>query len=214
MNPSVVLFFVFNILAALLLGLKFAKQKNDRVFNFFGIALVFDAIAFAVWSFGVISPANLLTSITIGTVFFLISIIYLFRTSIHKIQSGSTQALLTIVSILLVLAVFFIGHKDASTAYISPEGFLFFNLGPIVQMLYVFVLSLAILPAINLVASKLRSPYSHFFLYGFIAETCGGIMLMTTKDAATIYTTGWVIGLVYIILLIATLNRKVLPETV
>lgn len=209
MNTLVVLFFLFNVFATITLGSRFIKKgAGDPVFKTFGIALMINAVAFAVWSFGVVSPENLLICVTLGTVAFLISLIFLFYTSVQKVHTAINRQLLIILSIIVVVGIFFIGHADPSYAFISPEGFLFFNLGPLMQMLYVFVLALTMLPAIDLVASKFKSTYSTIFRYGFIAQVCSGIMLMTTKDSQVLYVTGWVIILVYFLLLITFLLNK------
>lgn len=209
MNILIVLFFLFNVFATAALGSRFIKKgAEDHVFKTFGIALLINAVAFAVWSFGIVRPESLLTCVTLGTVAFLISLIFLFYTSVQKIHASINRKLLIILSIVVVIGIFFIGHADPSYAYISPEGFLFFNLGPLMQMLYVFVLALTILPTIDLVASKFKSIYSTIFRYGFIAQVCSGIMLMTTKDSQVLYATGWVIILVYFLLLITFLFNK------
>lgn len=209
MNILIVLFFIFNVFATAVLGGLFLKKgAGDHVFKTFGIALLINAVAFVIWSFGVIRPESLLTCVTLGTVAFLISLIFLFYTSVQKVHTAINRQLLIILSIIVVVGLFFIGHADPSFAYISPEGFLFFNLGPLMQMLYVFVLVITILPAINLVASKFKSIYSTIFRYGFIAQVCSGIMLMTTKDSQVLYITGWIIILVYFLLLITFLFSK------
>jgi len=213
MDILVVLFFVFNVLAATILGGKFFSKNDNYVFRSFGISLLLNAVAFAIWSFGVISPENLLPSVTLGAIVFLISLVFLFYTSIQNIQSALTRKLLMLLGIIIVIGIFYVGNTDPSQAYISPEGFLFFNLGPLVQMLYIFVLSLAIFPAIDLVASKFKSPYATIFRYGVIAEVCGGIMLITSRDAHALYITGWIICLVYLVLLgVFTLNSKAWSE--
>jgi hypothetical protein len=107
-----------------------------------------------------------------------------------------------VFGVFAVIGVFYIGHIDPVYAYISPEGYLFFNLGPLMQMLYVFVLALVALPAVDLIASKFKSPYSLIFRYSLIAQICGGIMLITSKDSPVLYGTGLIIGLVYLLLLI------------
>lgn len=209
MNILIVLFFLFNVFATVALGSRFIKKgAENHVFKTFGVALLINAFAFAVWSFGIIRPESLLTCVTLGTVAFLISLIFLFYTSVQKIHTAINRQLLIILSIIVIVGLFFIGHADPSYAYISPEGFLFFNLGPLMQMLYIFVLALAILPAIDMVASKFKSIYSMIFRYGFIAQVCGGIMLITTKDAQVLNVTGWIIMLVYFLLLITFLSNK------
>jgi hypothetical protein len=139
----------------------------------------------------------------------LFSLIFLFYTSVQKIHTAINRQLLIILSIIIVIGIFLIGNADSLTnAYVSPEGFLFFNLGPLMQMLYIFVLALTIFPAIDIVASKFKAIYSVIFRYSFIAQVCGGIMLITTKDARILNITGWVIMLVYFLLLITFLSNK------
>ncbi len=203
MNTSVVLFFLFNVLATTVLGIKFANKRDDKVFKMFGIALLFNAVSFAVWSFGVIKPESLLSCVTLGTIIFLISLVFLFYTSIQRVESINTRRGLMGLGVVAVIGIFYIGHIDPVFAYISPEGYLFFNLGPLMQMLYVFVLALVALPAVDLVASKFKSTYSVIFRYSLIAQICGGIMLLTSKDSQVLYVTGLIIGFVYLLLLIA-----------
>jgi hypothetical protein len=198
MNLSVLLFFLHNVLATFFLGVKF-KGRKDRVFKFFGIALLLDAAAFAAWTFGVIRPENLLICVTLGALCFLASLVFLLHTSLQKVQA-TTRLSLTVIGIAAVLGIFYVGHIDPSTAYISPEGFFFFNLPPLVQMLYIFALTLAALPAIDLVASKFQSSYAALIRYGFIAEVVAGIMLITSKDSQVLYITGWVVAVVYVAL--------------
>ena len=208
MNTSVVLFFVFNILATVVLGGKFLSQRSDKVFKIFGVAMLLNALAFAIWTYGLVKPENLLSSVTLGTIVFLVSLVAMFYLSIQRAQSGATKSVLAIVGIFAALGIFYFGHLSPSLAYISPEGFLFFNLGSLMQMLYIFALALVALPAAEIISSKLRAPYSEIFRYGFIAEVCGGIILMTSKDANVLYVAGWVIGLVYILLLTTFVFNK------
>ena len=73
MNISVLLFFAHNVLATVLLGGKFAS-KSDAVFRFFGIGLLLDAFAFAMWTIGYVNSGQLLTFVTFGAVAFLVSL--------------------------------------------------------------------------------------------------------------------------------------------
>lgn len=198
MNISVLLFFIHNVVATLLLGGKFVSRR-DRVMKDFGIALLLNAVAFAVWTFGVMQPESLLTTVTIGAVCFLASLVFMLRAAVQH-TSANTRVLVTVVGIAAVLGIFYVGHSDPAAAYISPEGFFFFNLGPLVQMLYIFGLALAFLPAIDAVASKFKSSYAMLVRFGFIAEMASGIMLITSKDVQVLYITGWVISVVYVAL--------------
>lgn len=201
MNSFVLLFFLHTVVATLLLGGKFVMRRDDRVFKFFGITLLFDAAAFLIWSFGLIQPESLLICVSLGAIAFLVSLVFLFYVSFQNVQEVTTRRVLTVLGILAICGVFYIGrYMDPADAYISSEGLFFFNLGPMVQMLYIFVLALAAFPAIDLLASKFRAPYSTLVRYGFIAEVVGGIMLITSKDIQVLYITGWIIGIVYFVL--------------
>ncbi|MFA6601985.1 MAG: hypothetical protein WCT02_03975 [Candidatus Paceibacterota bacterium] len=207
MNTSVALFFVSNIVATVILGLKFTTRK-DRVFRTFGAALLLDAVAFAVWTIGYIYPSAFLTCITIGAVVFLISLVVFFYTSLLSESAGS-RLWFTILGIVVVIAIFTVGHYSPAYAFISPEGFMFFNLTPFVQLLYVFALLLAAVPTMNLIASKFQRPYSALVRYGFIFEVAGGIMLITSINTVALNTAGWIIAIVYLILWITLLfNRQ------
>jgi hypothetical protein len=214
MNISVVVFFVFNVVATALLGGTFAGRKENRTYKFFGIALLLNAVAFAIWSFGLMSPGNLIGSVTLGAIVFLISLVVMFYATVQNARSPRTRWLWVILGLAVVSGVFYMGHADASNAFISQEGFLFFNLAPMVQMLYVFALAFAVFPVVDAVASSLKSVYSEIFRYGMIAQICGGIMLITNKDPQVLYGVGWIIGLVYILLLATfVLNSKAWNKT-
>lgn len=196
MNISVVLFFLHNVFATALLGGLFAK-KSDVVFKSFGIGLLFDAIAFTSWSLAVMMPSNLFILVTIGAICFLISLVFFARTGVLHMSSGIRSAV-TALSVLSVVGVFIVGRYVApADASISAEGFLFFNLTPLVQMCYLFVLSLAAFPAIDAVTAKLNPTVSMWIKYGLIAEVAGGVLLITTIDSQVLYLAGWVIGIVY-----------------
>jgi len=195
MNTSVVLFFVSNVIAALLLGMKFMKRR-DPVLKFFGIGLLLDAGAFALWTIGYVNPDSLLSFVTYGAIVFLASLIFFLHASLQPVSS-STRSLLTTVGAVALLGIFYTGNTSANSAFISPEGFLFFNLTPLVQMLYLFALAFSCFPLIELVAARFRGKYAMLLRYGLIVQVVGGIMLITNQDANVLYLTGWIIGIVY-----------------
>ena len=212
MNISVVLFFASNVLAAVLLGGKFVSKK-DPVFKYFGIGLLFDAVAFAFWTIGYVNSGLLLNCVTFGAIALLISLVFFLYASLQN-HSASGRTLGIVLGAIAVIGIFLVGRYSPNLAYISPEGLLFFNLTPLVQMLYVFALSLTFLPLTDLVASKFGSPFSALVRYGFIAQFVGGIMLITSKDVQVLYITGWVIGIVYFVLWATLLfNRKAWSNT-
>ncbi|HLC76719.1 MAG TPA: hypothetical protein VJH04_00790 [archaeon] len=208
MNLPVLLFFAHNVLATVLLGGKFARS-SDRIFRYFGIGLLLDAFAFAMWTIGYVNSEQLLTFVTFGAIAFLVSLVFFLYASLQQ-TSTTTRLLVTALGVAAVIGIFYVGrYGDPASAYISPEGYLFFNLTPLVQMLYTFALALVSFPVIDLVASKFKTPYSVLVRYGLIAEVVGGIMLITSKDVQALYITGWIIGTVYFVLWTTLLfNRK------
>jgi hypothetical protein len=198
MNSSVVLFFASNVLAAALLGGKFVR-KSDPVFKYFGFGLLFDALAFLMWTIGYVKSEQLLSFVTFGAVALLISLAIFLFASLQRASAG-TRLWLTVLGVAAIAGIFFVGRASVNLAYISPEGLLFFNLTPLVQMLYIFALAFTFVPLIDLVASKFEGGYSTLVRYGFIAQLVGGIMLITSKDVQVLYIVGWVIGVVYLIL--------------
>ena len=207
MNTSVVLFFLSNVVATILLGGKFVSKK-DPIFKYFGIGLLLDAVAFGLWTIGYVNPPQLLTMVTMGAIAFLVSLVVFLYASLQQAPS-STRLLTTLLGAAAVIGIFYTGNQSTNSAYISPEGFLFFNLTPLVQMVYLFGLAFATLPLIDLVASKFKSSYAALVRYGLITEVVGGIMLITNKDVQVLYITGWIIGIVYFALWATLLfNRK------
>jgi len=206
MNLFVLLFFLFVVLSTLLLGANFIRRE-DSVFKSFGIALLLDSVAFILWSLGLIQPEKLAFYVTWGAIFFLASLVFLSYVSIQKIQKAKNRYLLTIFSVVAAFGIFYVGMGRAD-AYISQEGLLFFNLWPIVQMLYIFGLMVAALPAINILASKFKTPYSLLVSYGFMIEVIGGVILITNTDFYALNITGWIMGITYLALLTILFSKK------
>ncbi|MEK7658633.1 MAG: hypothetical protein AAB352_02090 [Patescibacteria group bacterium] len=208
MNPFVIFFFAHSVIATLVLGILFIRRK-DIVFKSFGTTMLLNAVAFAIWAFGLISPENLNACVSIGNIFFLASLVSLLYVSVHK-QKTSTRWLLTTLGAIVVACIFYIGYKLAPghRAYISPEGLLFFNGRPITQMLYIFAFMLAALPAVDSLANKFKSYYSLLVRYILIIEVTGGIMLITSIDFQTLNIVGWIMGLAYLALWTTLLFSK------
>ena len=205
MNPSVLLFFLHNVLATVLLGGKFVS-KRDPVTKNFGIALLLDGVAFAIWSVAVaLKPANLETYVTIGVFFFVASLIAFLNAGTQNMSPSARRSLL-VLGVIVGAVVFYIrAFVYPSMPSFSAGGFFFFNPHPIVQMIYIFGLALTAIPAIDALASKFQGVYAGLIRYGFIAEVVGGVILITSTNAGSanvsaLLLTGWIIGLVYFLL--------------
>jgi len=197
MNIAVLLFFLHNILATALLGYKFVVRK-DPIFKNLGTALLLDSAAFVVWSAAVIlKPSNLELFVTVGAVFFIASLVFLLITGTQKV-SASTKGILAVLGVIVGIALFLTRtFIYPSAPAFSSEGLFFFNLHPIVTMVYIFGLLLTAMPAIDAAASKFEQPYSALVRYGFIIEVAGGIILITTADIQVLNIIGWVMGAAY-----------------
>lgn len=208
MNVLVLLFFLQNIVVTAILGYKFFTRKNP-VFKNFGIALFLNTIAFSIWSFAIIQQtSNLSQYVTAGAAFFITSLVFLLLAGTQEMKAGTRTGIVTI-GVIAGIALFYIRtFMYPSFPSFSPEGLLFFNLQPIVQMLYIFGLALAAFPAIEAVACKFKGSYASLVRYGFIVEIMGGVILITSSNAQVLYILGWIMGTVYFVLCVTLLFGK------
>ncbi|MEP7204769.1 MAG: hypothetical protein ABI716_01075 [Candidatus Saccharibacteria bacterium] len=210
MNTSVLMFFVFNVLAALLLGIKFFSKRNV-VMKCFGVGLMLDSVAFAMWSLAVAihpAPVDLEAYVLVGVVFFLLSLLAYLYAGIQQLNPSARLLVMVLGAVAGLVILYARGFMFPSSPSFSNEGFFFFNPNPIMQMLYMFSLAFTALPAISALASKFKGIYAGVLGYGLIAQVVGGLMLITSTDASSsnstaLYITGWVIGIVYLVLLAA-----------
>lgn len=207
-NPLVVSFFLHNVLATLILGFKF-RGRSDPVLKNFGLALILNGIAFAIWSAAVVTrPQNLELFITIGTLFFIASLVTLLSAGLQNIGESNRRTILLAGSIAAIALFLLRTFVYPSQPGFSPEGLFFFNPHPIVQVIYIFGLALAALPAVDALASKFSKLYSSLVRYGFIAEVMGGLILVTSTNTLVLYIAGWIIGIVYFLLWTSLLFSK------
>ena len=208
MNLLVLLFFLQNIIVTAILGYKFFSQKNSAFKNF-GIALFLNTIAFAIWSFAIIQQAtNLNNYVTAGAAAFITSLIFLLLEGTQEMKAGTRMSIVTIGIIIGVVLFYARTFMYPSAPSISPEGLFFFNLQPVVQMLYIFGLGLAAFPAIEAVASKFKGSYASLVRYSFIIQVMGGVVLMTSSNTQMLYILGWIMGSVYFVLCVTLLFSK------
>ena len=208
MNLLVVSFFLHNVLATLVLGVKF-RSRSDSVIKNFGSAIILNSVAFGIWSVAVLMmPQDLELFITIGTLFFIASLITFLSAGLQNSNESNRKMLLLAGSVAAVIIFFMRTFIYPSQPGFSPEGLFFFNPHPIVQIIYIFALALTALPAIDALASKFTHPYSSLLRYGFIAEVMGGIILITNVDTLVLYIAGWIMGFVYFVLWTSMLFGK------
>jgi hypothetical protein len=201
MNPSVVLFFIHNVLATFLLGMKFSRRK-DPVVKDFGYGLLLNSAAFAIWSAAAFArPQNLQFFVTLGAVFFIVSLIVFLAAGLQKVDGSNRRTLLMAGSVIALVLFIFRTFNFPSQPGFSPEGYFFFNAHPVVQIIYIFGLGLTVLPAAAALASRFNnSGYGRLIHYGFIAQVMGGIILLTSNNILVLTIDGWIIGLTYLLM--------------
>jgi len=203
MNTLVLFYFLHNVLATLILGSTFAR-KRDAVIKHFGIALLLNTVAFAIWSLAVMNrPANLESYVTAGVVFFILSLIAFL--SAATLGRGGRKQILGVAVIIAAVVFYLRMSAFPSAAAFSPEGLFFFNPHPFVALAYVFGLALCAFPAIEALASKFTGGYATLLRYGLNIEVAGGILLIVSSDsivgsADALYLAGWIMGLMYLAL--------------
>lgn len=208
MTPFVILFFLHNVLATILLGFQFGS-KQEPVFKYFGFGLLLDSVAFAIWSAAVIfKPADLETFVMIGALFFIASLVAFFAAAIQHVSPKKRNRMLIAASVLGVAAFLTRTLVYMGNPGFSAEGLFFFNLHPVMQVVYVFALALAVLPAIDAVATRIKDPvFSNLVRYGFIIEVIGGIMLMMSTDLLVLTLSGCLISFTYFALWMMSFGR-------
>lgn len=200
MNLLVILFFLHNVLATAYLGAKFFSI-NDSVLKNFGIAILLNCAAFAIWSFAALTrPENLSNYVTYGVVFFISALVFLLNTGIQNLKSDTRWKVLLAGSLLALVLFYVRTFVYPSNASFSTEGFFFFNVHPLMQTFYIFGLVITSLPAIYAVASKFKSYYATLIRLFFPIQVIGGITLITTTDSQVLYLMGWIMGIAYFVL--------------
>jgi hypothetical protein len=196
-----------NIIATLMLGLKFKAQESVIMKNF-GYALLLNGLAFITWSSAVVlRPESLDVYITVGALFFAISLVFFLLAGTQKNANNKSVVIMGVVAI----TIFFIFRVVVwpSNPEFTESGMLLFNINPIIQMMYIFGLGLVIIPAIYAISKQFNSVGTSLIVrYGFIVQVMGGLVLITSTDQTVLFVNGLVISITYILLwMYLLLNR-------
>ncbi len=207
MNPLVVLFFLHTTLATALLGGRFLT-KSVPFTHYFGIALLLDALAFAVWGLALIVPGALPVLVTIGAVSALISFVFFLKAGMVDLPTSIQYPSLAAAT-AFVAATFYVGRYVFPTPkFISGQGFLFFNMHPFVQVMYITALLLTTFLAIERVGTVLRDRVSVLVKFLLVVQVIGTIVLITNVDTLSLLAVGWCMSLAYFALWTMLLFRK------
>ena len=200
MNNLVVLFFVHTTVATFILGWKFYSQ-NDAVIKKFGIGLLLNGMAFAVWSAAVLlNPDDLETWTKAGAVFFVGTLYFFLVAGTNDLEAKLRGKAMGGGILLLVLLVVLRGFFYPSEPYFSEAGLFYFNIHPIPNALYIAALTFAGFPAFSAVANRMSAGYALLVKAGFTALAIGSIILLVSFDEGLLYIDGWVLGISYLVL--------------
>lgn len=207
MNPLVILFFAHTTLATALLGGRFLSKRIPFA-RYFGIALLLDAVAFGVWGTALVLPAALPVLVTIGAVSALISFVFFLKAGMVDLPTSIQYPSLAAAT-AFVAATFYVGRYVFPTPkFISGEGFLFFNMHPFVQVMYIAGLLLTTFLAIEKIGTVVADRVSILVKFLLVIQVIGTIVLITNIDTLSLLVVGWCMGLSYFALWTMLLFRK------
>lgn len=207
MNLSVLFFFLHTVLATGVVGSIFLK-KGGNIGKYFGIGLLLEAVGFASWALAIMMPDSLATLVTLGAALILFSFIAFLPAATNGV-SAFLRTLILGAGTLFVLAIFLVGsYMFPTPKFISEEGFLIFNLAPLVQVMYITILVLIAIPLIEKVAGMFKAGFSTFVKFALGVQVVGAIVLITSVDTLSLLVAGWAIGLTYFVLWTSLLFRK------
>lgn len=211
MGNLVILFFALATISSVISGFFiYNKVKGSKICNSFGIALTLTGIAFAVWSYTIITkPISALNSfVSLGLFIMLIAVLYYAISASRNLPKGQNTLLVAttaIFSIIIIIARFFY----PSEPYFSENGLFFFNPQPIILFLELILLGSTILPAIlelKKEISKTDKTTSMITTSSLIVALLGTFILLTTLNEDLLFLIGWVIGIAFLFLLLGSLG--------
>lgn len=194
-NPGVVSFFFAGAAILTFIGVRYARAGR-RPFRSFGTGLVLYAIAFLVWGLLVATrPADLEPWATVGIVPFAAAHFAFLDASMWDWGRRNRRIILVAALGYLVVVAVARFALFPSTAGFSDRGYVYFNAAPQVLLLYVGAFVGAILPALHVVSSMLRSrPFAALTRILFNVVILGGIVLLTSYDDDLQYLNGLLMG--------------------
>lgn len=210
------LFFYHGAIASIIVGIAFFK-KNDRTLKFFGLALLFNGVAFMTWAILVANHLNNLRIIAGIAALFLLLAMYSFMVSaLQKVKDVSLYLTVLVIGSLATLGLFVMRSFVYPTHIaITNNGFLLFDMRSQMQIAYILVLCATVLPAANAVAGKFhKSSLGALIRACFTALTIGAVILIVSSDADLILADGIFMSAAFIMLWVAVLAgaRKALDK--
>lgn len=190
------LFFLQMVIGTGILAWWFLKRK-DKTLQTFGLGMAGYAAGLAAWSLLVITkPNDLQPLILAGAVPFLLAHLAYAKVAYKNIDFTKTS-LLTLIVVGTIAATFIVRtFLYPSDPYFSEQGLLFFGLHPISVAFYIATISLTFLPAISVVASRLKKgTLKNVMQVGLTTLYINSIILVSGKDDTLLLINGVVMSL-------------------
>lgn len=204
----VALFFFHGAIASFISGSYFWAKKDHTV-KFFGMGLIFNALAFTTWA---LLAANRLNNLRIlaalAAVFLILGLFSFFLSSVQHLQATTSYSAALIVGAIGALGLFVLRtFVYPSHLVVSGRGFLLFDLDTVVKVAYIFAISATILPAANAVAGKFKKTVLSPLIKGcFTTLAIGGIILATSSDTSLILLDGIAMSVAFLLLWVTLLT--------
>lgn len=204
------LFFICGAGALWFLAYQFISAKKAEFRNF-GIGLGLYGAAFAIWAAVVLTkPADLGPLTTVGAIPFMFAHIFFLLAVTNKMKAANKSLILTgglAYLVVLFLLRTFVYPSDPS---FSSKGLFYFHTQPPIIALYIVAFAATLLPAITAVSQLIKDKQLRSISQiGFTTAAIGGIILVTSYDDNLQTINGWIMGITYIVLLVAFARRKV-----
>lgn len=215
MESLVKVFFVAATLATLAVGVSFVR-RGGRPFRYFGLGLVLNSVAFAIWTAAVLAKpeSGLNWWVTVGVFWFFGGLVLFAATWVLELAEPQRRAAL-VVGAAWIVGVVALRLAYPSHPAFSDSGLFFFNPHGSVAAFEIFGLTAGMLPAIFRVARDLATRSAYLAKVGFTTLAVGGIILVTSHDEVLLHVDGWAMGLAFVALTYGfAIRRSVDPTTV
>jgi len=207
MSGLIIFFFVYTTLTVLVSAVLLPRYLHSARANRFSIGLGLIAVAFAVWSFAVVTkPAAdvLYIWVTVGLLLVLGSLLFFISAATLDLPRQQQQIALgagaAFAILLIVVRLFY-----PSSPYFSPNGYFYFGQQPIVKLMTIILLSATIIPVVLTLARDIREK-SAFAANAFIAacftELVGAVLLLSNTEDDFLFLVGWVMGAAFLLLVL------------
>lgn len=207
MSNLVIVFFGVSTLSALLSALFLYRLSNKASVKRFATGMLLTGVAFAVWSYAVITkPDDLLPPVDLGLAFLVVGLLFYVSAATASFSPRS-QGMLWAAAIAYVIILWAVRSANPSNPGFSADGLFFFNPDPVVKVMEIILISVCAIPAAFAVARDLGKKLAttgSALVSSMLALVIGGILLLSSTESAVLYLTGWAMGVAFLTLLAAS----------